>query len=595
MLSPDSRAVAMDLLKPPPGYRLDRTVLTTYSLDLEVLLALPLAVLAQADTSLEQLLLDPLVLLEAMREAGERIQVFVDETGIAVPASCRALYGALESSVHPVKAPNGGAFHPKVWVARFVREGDPTLIRVSVASRNLTFDRSWDIALTTEAQPGKKKVPSSKPLSDLLRRLPGLGKEVLDEAVIAGIQQLADEVERTDFPAPDGFDSSIEFHVLGLGRPGGHWRPVDQASRVLAIAPFLSDQTLRNVGSLASVESLLISRADQLSQLDADLTEHWNHVQVLISTADGEVEDGSQLRPSGLHAKVMVFEQASRATWFIGSANLTDAAFTGRNIEVMASASGPKGRSGGSGIGIDQFMTSGFQSLCEDYQSTDFMHVDDSVREAEAKLKQACDALLSAELRVSCRPAENDWKMAVHGEISLPQEVKLTVWPLSVEKHQAKAWQDSVGWNLPIARLTAFIAFSIEVAGYDERVDLAIKLPVEGMPEERIHHLLRTLIDSPERFMQFLRALLGGLEEITGLIGDGSGQAWGCSEGQGLRGEPLLEDMLRAASRDPQRLLPVRRLIADLRQSVEGRRIVPDDLYAVWRVVDSVLADREVS
>ncbi|MDH1214501.1 hypothetical protein N5C38_26175, partial [Pseudomonas chengduensis] len=79
----------MDLLKPPPGYRLERTVLTTYSLDLEVLLALPLAVLAQTDAGVEQLLLDPLVLLEAIREAGERIQVFVDEAGIAVPANSR--------------------------------------------------------------------------------------------------------------------------------------------------------------------------------------------------------------------------------------------------------------------------------------------------------------------------------------------------------------------------------------------------------------------------------------------------------------------------------------------------------------------------
>ncbi|MCU9518080.1 hypothetical protein OE315_31580, partial [Pseudomonas aeruginosa] len=181
----------------------------------------------------------------------------------------------------------------------------------------------------------------------------------------------------------------------------------------------------------------------------------------------------------------------------------------------------------------------------------------------------------------------------VQGEIALPQGVTLTAWPLSVEGHQAKKWQDGVSWHLPIARLTAFIAFSIAVDGHDERLDLAIKLPVEGMPEERIHHVLRTLIDSPERFMQFLRALLGGLEEIAGLIGASSGQTWNFAGGQGLRGEPLLEGMLRAASRDPQRLLPVRRLIADLRQSEEGRKIVPDDLYVVWQVVDSVLNDME--
>jgi len=593
MLSPDSRAVAMDLLKPPPGYRLERTVLTTYSLDLEVLLALPLAVLAQTDAGVEQLLLDPLVLLEAIREAGERIQVFVDEAGIAVPANSRALYGALESSVHQVKAPNGGAFHPKVWVARFVRENEPPLIRVSVASRNLTFDRSWDIALTSEATPGKKTIAASKPLSDLLRRLPGLGDETLDDAVIAGIQQLADEVQRTAFPAPEGFDSGLEFHVLGFGKQKGHWSPVEQATRVLAIAPFLSDKALQKIASLASSESLLVSRADQLSQLEVDLAKDWSLVQVLSPTADGEAEDGSQLRPSGLHAKLMVFEHGHRASWFVGSANLTDAAFTGRNVEVMASASGPKGCAGGKGIGINLFMESGFQRLCEDYQPSEYTPEEETAQEAATKLKQVRDALLGAELLVSFRPVENDWQMAVQGEIALPQGVTLTAWPLSVEGHQAKKWQDGVSWHLPIARLTAFIAFSIAVDGHDERLDLAIKLPVEGMPEERIHHVLRTLIDSPERFMQFLRALLGGLEEIAGLIGASSGQTWNFAGGQGLRGEPLLEGMLRAASRDPQRLLPVRRLIADLRQSEEGRKIVPDDLYVVWQVVDSVLNDME--
>ena len=70
MLSPDTRTIAIDLLRPPAGCRLDKAVLTTYSLDLEALLALPLAVLAHADGGMEELLADPLLLLEALRQAG---------------------------------------------------------------------------------------------------------------------------------------------------------------------------------------------------------------------------------------------------------------------------------------------------------------------------------------------------------------------------------------------------------------------------------------------------------------------------------------------------------------------------------------------
>lgn len=107
MLSPDQRTVAMDMLRPPTGYRIDQAVLTTYTLDLDVLLALPLAVLAHSDRSVEELLADPLLLLEALREAGERLNVFVDEAGIAVPHTNRALYALLEDCVHPVRAPRG--------------------------------------------------------------------------------------------------------------------------------------------------------------------------------------------------------------------------------------------------------------------------------------------------------------------------------------------------------------------------------------------------------------------------------------------------------------------------------------------------------
>ena len=113
MLSPDARTVAVDLLRPPAGFRLDCAVLTAYSLDLETLLALPLAVLAHADGGIDELLADPLLLLEALREAGERISVFVDEGAIAAPRTARVLYAMLEASVHPVRAPNGRRVPPQ--------------------------------------------------------------------------------------------------------------------------------------------------------------------------------------------------------------------------------------------------------------------------------------------------------------------------------------------------------------------------------------------------------------------------------------------------------------------------------------------------
>ena len=51
------------------------------------------------------------------------------------------------------------------------------------------------------------------------------------------------------------------------------------------------------------------------------------------------------------------------------------------------------------------------------------------------------------------------------------------------------------------------------------------------------------------------------------------------------------EGLVRAASRDPGRLEPVRRLIEDFRSTEEGRRIVPDDFLELWSAVDEVLRE----
>jgi hypothetical protein len=74
--------------------------------------------------------------------------------------------------------------------------------------------------------------------------------------------------------------------------------------------------------------------------------------------------------------------------------------------------------------------------------------------------------------------------------------------------------------------------------------------------------------------------------------GDEGGGAWQGEWAAGLGGETLLEDLVRAAAREPERLEPVRRLIEDLRATPEGREIVPDDLFAVWQVVDDAVSGR---
>ena len=620
MLPPDSRTTAFELIRPPSGYRLDFAVLTTYTLDLEALLVLPLSVLAHPDGGLEELLADPLRLHQAIRDAGDRVHAFVDEKGIAIPRGARSLYSMLESSVHPVRAPNGGAFHPKVWIARFtaVEETAEDVLRVAVLSRNLTFDRSWDVALASEAPfRSRRRVAASRPLHDFLLALPQLAANGnrIPQDVAERVEALADQVTRTAFPAPDGFDSPIEFHAIGLARGRRTWSPPSSGHRTLAIAPFVNRTGLDAAGSLGRDDRILVSRQEELDKLSEDALAAWKQILVLSDAALGEAEDGpadadedgrtgtagtekgdpgkgADARPSGLHAKMIAVEHGWRVTWSVGSANLTAAAFTGNNVEMMASVTGKKG--GAVGRGIGHFLDGGFRKLCVPYRRVEQEAEDPRVSDARARLEAACDALVNAGLRVVCIPGipgDDLRTLTIDGGAVPPGDIEVVAWPVSVAEDKALRLDEPLRWRLPVARLTAFIAFRLRVAvrGVDD-IRMTLRLPAEGMPADRLHHMLKDLLDSQEKFLRFLRALLGGLDQLSGWLkdeGQGDGPApWGV----GLGGETLLDDLVRTASRDPDRLKPVRRLIDDLRKTEKGRCIVPDELFAVWTAVEKALA-----
>ncbi|KPV39928.1 hypothetical protein AN478_06950 [Thiohalorhabdus denitrificans] len=594
MLSPDAREVATNILRPPAGYRLDRTVMTTYSLDLEVLLALPLAVLAQADGGVEDLLEDPVLLLQALREASDRVHVYVDEAGIALPSVQRDLYGALDSSVHPVRAPGGGAFHPKVWVARFLSGEDEPLLRVAVASRNLTFDRSWDVALVSEAPPGEEAQAASQPLADLVRRLPSLGREPLGPELEAALEGIADELARTAFPAPHGFQDPIAFQTLGLDGPdGGLWQPVAGAQRLLAVSPFVGKGALDSLAGQEAKELRLVSRAEALDALPADALKPWENQHVLMEAALDEPGDDTAGRPSGLHAKLIAAEYGDRVQWYLGSANLTPAAFRGRNVEVMARLEAPlKPEGADDGRGIDAFWDGGFASLCMKYQRHEAAEEDQAKKDAQQALERQRDALLNAGLTIQCAPGEDYWQWRIEGSVPEVDGVTVEAWPVTLGRDHARPWGVSMEWPLGMERLTAFVAFRLRAAAEVDDVTLVAKLPAEGLPEGRMHRVLRTLIDSPERFLAFLRALLGGLEGLVDWAETGGEEGQRQDRGVPLQAETILEDLLRVASRDPERLDTVRRIMEDLaEEGASGEQVVPEDLYAIWQAVDAALQE----
>ncbi len=151
-LTPQDRSLLLESLRPPEDYQLDVAIGTTYSLDLVAMMVAPVGfTLFDVDPNDSSFLQrDPLEIIEAVRRHAEQIVLFHEAGRIAVPRHFRPLLTYLEGRTIAVTAPKKNrAFHPKVWVIRYVNASGSVRYRLICLSRNLTFDRCWDTILGT--------------------------------------------------------------------------------------------------------------------------------------------------------------------------------------------------------------------------------------------------------------------------------------------------------------------------------------------------------------------------------------------------------------------------------------------------------------
>lgn len=596
MLNPDARGLYTNAVCPPPGYVFDQAIATTYSLDPATLLTLPTHLaLAERPSSAPP---DPIELLESLRRLSDRFSVYVDHTGIKAPSTRNLLYGFLESMVIPVRAPRGGVFHPKIWALRFI-EPDldaPPLIRLLVLSRNITFDRSWDIALQLEGQPGLRYIAANRPLGELIQSLPDMSAQPVSESRRKQAEQLAEEIRKTSWELPEGYESA-EFHVLGNNRRA--WSP-PRARRMAVVSPFLTDTALAWLRNQTDMLVAVISRPEALNELEpAPMEERWFTLDDAAETEDGE---GADRRDTlGLHAKVYVLEKGAWTRLYLGSANATSASFIERkNVEVLVELTGKTSRVGG----IDTLLgESGLGSLLSEY-----VRPEEGIQEADVEelaalkaLNSAKAVLAEAELKVVCKPDGDAWQLMLLAsrEFQLPGIARLAAWPITIAEDRAV---DIMGITqckaMELGRyatesLTGLIAFELAADVKNLKLRLVLNLPIEGLPENRDDAIFRLVLNNRDGFLRYLRLMLGeegspfGNEDRL-FNGEGGKGGWSPRFSDEV---PILEELVRTFSRNPEKLKDVRAVMDRLRKNPDTASIIPPDFVRVWTVFEDALRE----
>jgi hypothetical protein len=603
-LDPENRALYGEILRAPPGYEVDMALATTYSLDFETALVIPATMAFQAAESRAQVLDTPLALLDGLERLAERLAIFCEAGRIAAqPRAANRLTALLEDTVTEVLAQRGGAFHPKIWVLRFVplTGTGPVRLRLAILSRNLTTDRSWDLSLSLDGEVSDSVQPDNAPISALLRALPGLARGRPTPARNRKIAEgLARDVDRTVWTLPEG-SRKLRFAVNGLGQPP--FRP--RVGRAMGIiSPFLSPEALVQLTKgLEPAECWLLSRAEELAQMPPDVLARFGQVMVLDDLA--ETEDGEEAEAVstalGLHAKVFVTERYPRpestTDLTVGSGNATAAALLiGSNVEVFATLSGPSRRMGWV---ADHIAPERLGRFLRPWQPPATPAAPDPALAAEARLDAMRKALAAADLSLRCTLAEDGrigLTLTARGTVALPDTLRAELWPLTLGPNHSLTLSAPLGKNglhlgqFALADVTRWLG--LRLTDLETGIELVFTLgtTLKDLPDARTAEILRSIIENREAFLRYIRLLLGDPQAAGQIILQGGKGGF-----LGFAGfaddAPILEDMVRSLSGDGRRLRDIERLMSRLgdAKSADGELVIPPRFAALWQVFRRVL------
>jgi hypothetical protein len=618
VLEPHVRTLLFTGLRPPEGYQLDFGVGTTFSLDLLTLLTAPVAFTCfDRGRDEEALPPDAVEVIESIRRYAGRLAVFCQAGRITLPRSRPPQLAFVEQSVFECQLDNGRLFHPKVWVLRFTQPDAPAIFRFLCLSRNLTFSRSWDTILQLEGSAGPRPIGENERLRSFVEALPRWATRPLPGPLADRIAALAAEVTTAAFEPPPGVDR-VRFWPLGLSdRPDWPFRSL--GSRTLVVSPFVTRSRLERFSS-GGRRCQLVSTLKALEELDRP-PEGFDRFWVLDDCAVAQLaddEDG-QATPAGtdgtpgadpveltgLHAKCYVTEDGGEAHVWTGSANATDAAFTG-NVEFLVQLSGRR-----KDLGIDAVMGRNDdarsvpfgKTLKDEGSQVATGNADKAAGAYEERLELVRLALAKARFTAIVTPAGSDRfnvEIVPAGPegLSLPEGVQVTCWPIMVGADRAVTLDAADGVaaafsELTFDALTAFFAFEVSILGHPAGAlpRFVLQVPLVGAPEDRPQRILRSLVRDRARLIRFLLLLLAD-EGIEAGVGDmtigpeprpdaGGEQRTASAAG-------LLESLVRALDRAPERIDEVAKLIEGLGSDDERQALFPPGFERIWRPIWTV-------
>ena len=590
MLKPASdRLDYSEMLMPPYGYETVFAVGTTYSLDLDALIGASIA-LGLSESIDNELKDNPIYLLEALQKTADKVLIFCEGGQIKVPANSNALHILLEKMVVEVVMKNKKSCHPKFWLIKYKNEDGEVLYRCLVLSRNLTFDRSWDIAVGIEGtyKDGNGK---AKPLHDFLQSLTKLAKRnEIDKDKRKELLNLAEEIMNANFELNEKEFKDFSFHPVGIENYSIEDTGLfNNYHELFIISPFLSNGTIKEINELALTNpyyNTLITRKSELPKLKpSSVTNFETYVMkdIIIdgeeALSEGEKDEDTLKQKQDIHAKLYLKTKYSNSELFIGSLNASNNACYG-NVEFIFKLYGKRRYMNVDVLRKDLFGDSDKDNPFETVEVIDEDVPEPSVTDnLEKIIKDICrmksNALISG--------GEDIYSVDIRFD-GLTENSNVFIKPLLSNKEQALS-EHIIFDKLKMLQLSEF--YIIKAVSGDESVQRLIKIKTENMPENRESSIVNDIIKDKNGFIQYISFILGD-DYLLSLLENKNSLKYGFLFGSGEIIPALYEKMLRAAARSPQKFKDIKKIL-DL---ITDDNIIPDGFKKLYEAFEKVVAKK---
>lgn len=595
-----------EVLMPPVGYKLERAIGTTYSLDLETLTAVSIALGLIEDTDSE-LINNPISMLSALQKISDRIVVFCEAGQIKLPSKPNALCLTLEKMVVPVSVPfdkkinRYPAFHPKTWLLEYSNEDGEKQYRFVVMSRNMTFDHSWDVACALDGDTTSTGEVSAEPIADFLRFLrKQLNKELVNYSrQYNDLSYMIKTISQVGFHVENGFSECV-IMPMGIGAASydmaSNWLFTENFHELVVMSPFLTGSVIDGFNdpgkTLTGTTRTLITRRSELSKITNGKASNFDVYVMKDDIIDGESsisdgEDEQSEQESGkqdIHAKIYVRRKYSTTDLYLGSMNASYAAINS-NIEMMIRL-----RTKNSVLNGEKFLNdimgedregkkNPFELVSlDDINDTEDTSLQDSV---EQKIKKIC------RIKMAATVMNNDGRYDVRITADIDHKIDgVIIRPLRSNK-ESELLPEMEFNSLDMLQLSEFYVVAATID--DCTLERVIMIPTSGIPEGRDAEIIKNVIKTRNQFIEYVAFILG--DDYVQSFLENKKAAGGYGEWDQNSAMPAVyEKMLKTSVSDPDRLGEIQYIT----KAIEEEEIIPPEFREMYSVFCNTLGIKQV-